>query len=183
MIKKIIKRILFPDGNRQKIYSGPAAGMYVKFNTNHRMQHLLGLYEREIYPYMKRALPKAHTLIDVGANDGYYVLAFLKTDKKVIACEPGPIVNELIANAELNNFKEGRDFEMETRLVGSTAEPGFISIAEMVKNVERPCFILVDIDGGETDLLHSCGSEFEHEGISWLVETNSAELEKECISF
>ena len=183
MIKKLIKKILFADTNKQKIVSGPAKGMLVKYNTSNRLQHLLGLYEREIYPYLKKAIKKANVLIDIGANDGYYVLAFLKAGKPVIACEPGPIVDELIANTNLNGFAMEKDYKMETRLVGSSGDTNFVSIDSLTKGTERPCFILVDIDGGERDLLTSCGESFDHSAMTWLVETHSPELEEQCISF
>ena len=183
MIKKLVKYFFFPDEKKQRIFSGPAKGMYVKYNRDHRLQHLSGLYEREIYYYLKKGMHNAEVLIDIGANDGYYVMAFLRTGKKVIACEPGSIVNELIVNAVLNGFEAGENYILETRLIGNTLSPEFISISDLTEGITRPCFILVDIDGGERDLLDSCGSAFQHKGMKWLVETHSKELENECLAF
>ena len=108
-MKKFIKHLFFSENKKQKILSGPSKGMFVKYDIGHRSQHLFGLYEREIYPYLKKAIGRSDVLVDIGANDGYYVLAFLKSGKKVIACEPADIIKQLIDNTNLNNFTEPRD--------------------------------------------------------------------------
>ena len=182
-MKKYFKHLLFPDLNKQKILSGPARGMFVKYDVNHRSQHLLGLYEREIYPYLKKGIQKSTVLIDIGANDGYYVLAFLKSGKKVIACEPGQISDELIYNSNLNGFYESQNFIIEKRMIGSTISTEFVSGELLVKKVQESTFFLVDIDGGEYDLLGSCGKDFDHSASAWLIETHSKELEDLCSDF
>lgn len=182
-MKEHFKKIFFPDLNKQKIFSGPAKGMFVKYNINHRSQHLLGLYEREIYPYLKKGIQKSSVLIDIGANDGYYVLAFLKSGKKVIACEPSSILNELIYNSNLNGFYEPKDFLVEKRMIGPMNSIDFISAELLVKNIQDKIFFLVDIDGGEFDLLVSTGNEFDHSSSTWLIETHSKELEDQCCDF
>ncbi len=182
-MKEHFKKIFFPDLNKQKILSGPAKGMFVKYNINHRSQHLLGLYEREIYPYLKKGIQKSSVLIDIGANDGYYVLAFLKSGKKVIACEPSSILNELIYNSNLNGFYEPKDFLVEKRMIGPMNSIDFISAELLVKNIQDKIFFLVDIDGGEFDLLVSTGNEFDHSSSTWLIETHSKELEDQCCDF
>lgn len=175
--------MLFAHKDRQRILSGPAKGMFINYDLNHRLQHLLGLYEREIYPYLRKGVKKSNVLIDIGANDGYYVLAFLKSGKKVIACEPGDISTQIISNAALNNYRESENFIIEKRLIGPGEQPGFLGMDTMLKNMQPPFFILVDIDGGESDLLDSCGDDFNYKGASWLVETHSKELEDKCIDF
>ncbi len=182
-MKKFLKYLFFPDKEKQKILSGPSKGMYVKYDVNHRFQHLLGIYEREIYPWLKKGMQRAEVLIDIGANDGYYILGFLKTGKKVIACEPGSIVDELLHNAGMNGYDKSDKFIVERRLVGSQVSPGFVSIEDLVKNFTSPLFFLVDIDGGEFDLLGSCGSNFDHRSASWLIETHTQELENNCITY
>ncbi|SJZ98944.1 hypothetical protein [Sediminibacterium ginsengisoli] len=182
MVKNILKKLLFSGSDAQTIRFGPAKGMQIKYDVTHRSQHLLGLYEREIYPFLEKGMSKAETLIDVGANDGYYLLAFLKTGKQVIACEPGPIVTELVANAALNGYTEEQDYKVETRLVGNPMKQGFVGVEELTSGSRPPYFLLVDIDGGEADLLRSCGDNFAYHNATWLIETHSKELEDECIA-
>ncbi|MFT3908090.1 MAG: hypothetical protein QM737_01585 [Ferruginibacter sp.] len=180
-MKRFLKNLFFPDRNKQRILSGPSKGMFVKYDINHRSQHLLGLYEREIYAYLAKGIKKSDVLVDVGANDGYYVLAFLRSGKKVIACEPGPIITELVENAGLNNYTESKDFIIERRLVGSGGAPDFVSVEKLVQAYSGNKFFLVDIDGGEFDLLNSCGNNYDHKHSTWLVETHSKELEDNCV--
>lgn len=180
-IKNVLKRILFSEGDVQTIKSGPSKGMKTHFNTGTRSHHLLGLYEREIHTWLLKGMEKAATLIDIGANQGYFVLSFLKTDKKVIACEPGDVSSELISNAALNGFALNKNFVLEKRLVGS--EPGYVSIEELIKDSTAPFFFLVDIDGGEYDLLQTCGSGFHHSQATWLFETHSTGLEAQCVQY
>ena len=182
MIKKLIQKIFFANPEKQKILFGPSSGMYVKYDMNHRLQHLVGLYEREIYPYLFKGMKKADVLVDVGANDGYYVMAFLKTGKKVIACEAGDIHTEIIKNALLNNYDLGINFEMETRLIGSFENYPCVSPSVFVDE-NKKYFFLVDIDGGEFNLLQSCSNEFPYGNVTWLFETHSLELEVNCSNF
>lgn len=181
MIKTLIKRILFSKGDIQTIKSGPSAGLKTHFNVDTRSHHLLGLYEREIHGWLNKGIRKAATLVDIGANQGYFVLAFLRTGKKVIACEPGDVSGELISNAALNGFTVNKDFVLEKRLVGS--EPDYVSIEELIKGSPAPFFFLVDIDGGEYDLLQTCGPGFDHSQATWLFETHSTELEAQCVQY
>lgn len=182
-MKRFLKHLFFPDLNKQKILSGPAKGMFVKYDTNHRSQHLFGLYEREIYPYLKKGIQKSDVLIDIGANDGYYVLAFLKSGKQVIACEPSTISVELNFNANLNGFYESKDFIVEKRMIGSAISKEYLTVESLVNNVKGHVFFLVDIDGGENDLLDSCGKDFDHSAATWLIETHSKELEDRCCDY
>lgn len=181
MIKKIIIKLLFNNPIKQKILFGVASGMYVKYNPNNRLQHLLGLYEREIYPYLKKGIKKSDILVDVGANDGYFVLSFLKTGKKVIACEPGNIVIDLLENCSINRFNVNEHFSLITKFIGANNTVNSVKINEVAQN--ESIFYLVDIDGGEFELLYSTDSDFEHSNKTWLIETHSIELENSCMSF
>jgi len=181
-IKQLIKNRFLPSAV-QTIFSGPSKGMKIRYDINNRFQHLLGFYEREIYKYLQKGFAKAKTLIDVGANDGYYVLAMLKTGKKVIACEPGIANEEIVSNASLNGFELNKHYQLITQLIGNGNTNDFVSMKTLLATAERPVFILVDIDGAEFDLLQSCGEELDYKNIIWLFETHSPELEKQCIDF
>lgn len=156
--------------------------MKTNFKIAIRSHHLLGLYEREIHAWLTKGMKKAATLIDIGANQGYFVLAFLKTGKKVIACEPGDVSIEIVQNATLNGFTENKDYVLEKRLVGP-AQPGYVTFEELIKDSPAPYFFLVDIDGGEYDLLQACSPYFDHSQASWLFETHSPELETQCAQY
>jgi hypothetical protein len=181
-MKNLVKYLFFPNKEKQKILSGPSKGMYVKYDINNRFQHLLGLYEREIYSWLIKGMKRSDILIDIGANDGYYVLAFLKTGKKVIACEPATVVEQLKQNAQLNGYHESSGFKVERKLIGNQ-DIGGLPVIELIRPYNGNYFFLVDIDGGEYELLNSCGINFPYTSARWLIETHSAELEKNCIDF
>ncbi len=147
-----------------------------------QLQRYWGLDEREVIAAFRRFIPVCRSLVDVGANDGYYTMAFLRTTaERVIACEPGAAMKQLLANAQANGFAPGARFTVERRFAG--AGDGCVSIAALVKDLPRPIFLKVDIEGGEVDLLRSaegCGCLGD---LRWLIETHSKELEEQCLAW
>ncbi len=181
MIKKLIKKFIFPGAGPYKVLLGPSKGMLINYDINNRFLHLTGFYEREIYRFLLKGMKKANLLIDVGANDGYYVLAFLKSGKRVIACEPGNSSEEIIKNAALNNFYVSDNFILEKKLVGEgNSFENFVSIPNLISSQKKPFFFLVDIDGGELELLNTTKFDFDFKDTYWLIETHSKMLENEC---
>lgn len=175
-MKRVVARILFGEKLVKRVLFGLASGMKVMYDPKNRTQHLLGIYEWEIQPYIKKGIRFADVLIDIGANDGYYGLAFAKHKKKrIILCEPGPIVSSLRENMELNGLKEGLDFEVIEKPVSQTDTEHEISLNSIIKN-EKSVFVLIDVDGGEVEILS--GFHFNvSTTITWVIETHSQELE------
>ena len=177
MMKKFIKQLFFSSQRPNKILSGVSSGMITNYNPQDRTLHLLGLYEREIYPYLKRSMARAETLVDIGANDGYYGLAFVKhVGKEVILCEPGDEKENLKKNLKLNGFGEGKDYTLVDKFVSNRTGATEISLNELLKNRQK-IFILMDVDGGEQDIVehYTFSSAVK---IDWLIETHSLELEQ-----
>lgn len=181
-IKSLIKFLFFRTPP-YRILFGPSKGMYVNYGMSGRLQHLTGLYEKEIHAFIKRGILRSDYLINVGANDGYYVLAFLKSGKPCLACEPGVAAKDIAINAALNGYYPCDGFQLEKRLIGNDAGFDYVGVAELTKNIHQAKFFLVDIDGGEIELLKSCGEEFNHGNCFWLIETHSKILEDQCISY
>jgi hypothetical protein len=176
-MKKFLKEIFFSSQGPNKILSGVSAGMIANYNPQDRTLHLLGLYEREIYPYLIKSMSKADTLVDIGANDGYYGLAFAKhIGKEVILCEPGDEKENLRTNLKLNGFDEGKDYTLVTKFVSNCTSDTEISLNELLKDKQK-IFILMDVDGGEQNIVehYTFSSTVK---IDWLIETHSLELEE-----
>ena len=182
-MKQAIKRLLVPEGRQlRRLRGGISKGMLMELDLSHQSQRYWGLDERELVAAFRRLIPGSRSLIDVGANDGYYTMAFLQSEAaRVIACEPGPAMEQLLANARANGFETGERFIAEHRFVGQGA--GAVSIAELVKGLPRPIFLKVDIDGGEGELLESAEGCDCLSDLRWLIETHSTELEEQCISW
>jgi hypothetical protein len=180
-MKQAIKRLLVPNGRHlRRLRGGLAKGMLMELDLANQSQRYWGLDERELVTAFRRFIPACQSLIDVGANDGYYTMAFLQSKAaRVVACEPGPPMEQLLANAHANGFEPGERFTAERRFVGSGE--GCVSIAELVRDLPRPVFLKVDIDGGEVDLLQSAEGCDALSDLRWLIETHSKELEAGCI--
>jgi hypothetical protein len=182
-MKQEIKRLLFPQGRHfRKLRGGIAKGMLMELDLAHQSQRYFGIDERELLATLRRLINQASSLVDVGANDGFYTMAFLRSKAtRVVACEPGPVAEQLLVNAKVNGYEPGERFTVERRCVGPHA--GEVSLVELVKELPRPAFLKVDIDGGEFDLLRSAETCESLNTLSWLIETHSAELERQCIAW
>jgi len=115
----------------------------------------------------------------VGANDGYYTMAFLRSAaERVVACEPGPTMEQLLANAAANGYAMGARFTVERRFVGRSE--GSVTIGALLAGLPRPVLVKVDIDGGEFELLRSAEGPASLEQVRWIIETHSLDLEVQC---
>lgn len=181
-MKTLIKQLLLPKGgNLRRLQGGLPKGMLMDIDLANRLQHYLGLYERELLTPLTRLISSSRSCVDVGANDGYYTLAFLRSAaERVVACEPGP-VTPLLANAQANGFYPDGRFTIERRLIG--LGEGELSISELIKGLPHPILLKVDIEGGEFDCLRSAEAFPLLAELSWVIETHSKELEERCIEW
>ena len=152
----------------------------MELDLRSQSQRYWGFDEREILAPIQRLGLACKSLVDVGANDGYYTMSFLRSQaERVVACEPSPVVNLLLRNAAANGYQMDQRFSVISKPIGRG--PGCLSVTELVSNLPRPIFLKVDIDGGEYDLLTSAeGCTFISE-TRWLIETHSPELEEQCV--
>lgn len=180
---KVLKRLLLPKGHHLiRLRGGVGRGLLMSLDLSFQLQRLVGLDEREVMAEVRRLSRSCSTLIDVGANDGYYTLAFLGSQaRKVVACEPGPIVSLLLANAAANGFVPGERLYIEQRMIGGM--PGEVAVTELIDGLPGPIFLKVDIDGGELELLQSAALSSRLGELSWLIETHSADLETNCLQW
>ena len=180
-MKQFLKKLIVPEGRQlRRIRGGVAKGMLMELDLRSQSQRYWGFDEREILAPIQRLGLACKSLVDVGANDGYYTMSFLRSQaERVVACEPSPVVNLLLRNASSNGYQMDQRFSVISEPIGRG--PGCLSITELVSNLPRPIFLKVDIDGGEYDLLTSAeGCTFISE-TRWLIETHSPELEDQCV--
>ena len=182
-MKQTLKRLIFKQGRHlRRLRGGLAKGMLMELDLAHQSQRYWGFDERELLNTFRRLIPACRSLIDVGANDGYYTLAFLKSSaQRVIACEPSPAKEQLLANVRANGYDTDARFHLEHRLVG--LDEGYVSVTELVRDLPAPILLKVDIDGGETKLLKSAEDSERLMDLRWLIETHSKELEADCIGW
>jgi hypothetical protein len=181
-VKALIKRLLPQGCKLRRLRAGISCGLLMSINLQTQFQRYLGLDEREIAPAVRKLSASSRTLVDVGANDGYYTVAFLASSAdRVIACEPSPANDQLLANAMANGHQLSSRFQLERRLMGNCV--GEATLADILDDNPRPVFIKVDIDGGELSVLQSIEPYPYLDEVSWVVETHSVELEQACIAW
>ena len=182
-MKQLLKKLLFPGPPAlRRIPLGLARGLTMRLNMQNQLQRFLGLDERELAPHVRRGLARARSAVDVGANDGYYTLIFLQSPvARVVACEPGEVVEQLKQNAAANGHTVGPRLQIERRLIGG--QPGQLSLRELVNALPKPVFIKMDIDEGEVDALASAAGLADLQETFWLVETHSIALERDCLQW
>ena len=91
LIIRKFKSLLIQPGIRPiKIKLGLAKGIVMEIDPAHHTQDIYGLYEQEIAKVVRKYALEANTIVDVGANSGYYTVAasVLNPQAKIIACEP-----------------------------------------------------------------------------------------------
>jgi len=182
-LKRRLKKLVLPDSPHvHRIRFGLARGSLMQLNLQSQLQRLLGLDEREIAASVRRGLARARSAVDVGANDGYYTLVFLRSNaERVVACEPGPVAEDLLRNISINHYPcEGR-FDLERRLIGT--RPNELSLGRLLADLPRPVLVKIDIDGGEVDALASAEALDDLESTFWVVETHSVALERDCAAW
>jgi hypothetical protein len=158
---------------------GLAGGMLMELDLRSQSQRYWGFDEREILGPIRELATGCRTLVDVGANDGYYTMAFLKTPvERVVACEPGPVVDRLLSNAAANGYHLNDRFTIVSKPIGLGA--GCLTITELLEDLPRPIMLKVDIEGAEYDLLRSAEDCRFISETRWLIETHAAELETRC---
>ena len=73
-------------------------------DMQHHLQRYLGLYEREIQSAYLKYAPHCKSFVDIGANDGFYTIVFLRSEaERIVACEPSSEIEKLL-NARTKYF-------------------------------------------------------------------------------
>lgn len=90
-----LKRMLFPpQPSLVRILRGPFRGAIIRAELRHSLRKMFGLYERELNAWIEAVLPHVNTVLDVGANDGYFTFgcaaAFRRLGKsaEIVSFEP-----------------------------------------------------------------------------------------------
>lgn len=152
-------------------------------DLRHDVQRRLGLYEREISYIFQHYAQRINTAIDVGAGDGYYTLYFLAhtSARHVFAFEPSQQAQERIqSNLRANDLGQDTRLFLSSQSVSRNSDPGRTTLQSFSQVIETPCFIKIDVEGAEADILAGAGRVLELPGVVWVIETHSRLLEQEC---
>jgi hypothetical protein len=149
--------------------------MHIDFADHSRMY--AGIYELELDRHLRRILKPGMTSFDVGAQHGYDSLIVAKRTRAPVAafeCDPVCLAGmrrSFAMNPDLAPLIRpvramvGFDLSLDDWAYGD----GFV-----------PDFIKLDIEGGELVALQSAGRILGERHPDLIVETHSAELERQC---
>lgn len=169
----------------RKIVAGPFRGIVMNLSLRTQSQVYLGLFERETYNWIRLFSKGIQTAIDVGAAYGEYTFYFaLKTSaKRIYAFEPDKnCLPALEDGLGLNGRGEdAARVVVCTAFVGDAEVGNTVTLDSLANLIEPPCFIKVDVDGGEEAVLRGAKRLIALQGIRWLIETHSRVLEDTCI--
>jgi hypothetical protein len=178
-----LKRLVLAGGrNTRVIKSGAFKGIVMEIDFAHQTSLFLGLHEREIQGWLTSRSQQYSAAIDIGAAEGEYTLFFLKKTRaqRVWAFEPQSECRSLLLqNLLLNGVEADTRLILSTKFVGSGGD-GQITLDSLASELARPCFIKVDVDGGEVDVLRGATQLLAKGRVDWLIETHSRDLEYEC---
>jgi hypothetical protein len=186
-VLRYLKTALLPTGRRPvTILTGPFKGIRMELDLQNESQIYAGLYEREVFSSIGRLSKDVRTVVDIGAAQGEYTFySLMKTNaERVISFEPEPsMIARLGHNLKLNALDRNPRLEMCTKYVGSVDGDNTIGVEQLSSWIQPPCFIKMDIEGGEAEVLRACAERLlQGPGLRWLIETHSDALRKDCES-
>lgn len=158
----------------------------MEIDPAHHTQDIYGLYEQEIGSIVRQYALEANTIVDVGANNGYYTvtLSVLNPQAKIFACEPdSDLKPKCLTNLKLNQLKFDERIQWVSQSIGLKQSDNFITLDQLLLEAKEPIFIKMDIDGGELEALESCTKILDSKTCLLVVETHSKKLEEDCISY
>jgi hypothetical protein len=174
-MKNIIKSIL-PDREMPlPILTGPFRGASVHLNPRHAFRKILGIYEHELNGWLAAILPKVNTVIDIGANDGYFALgcaaAFRRLKKRgeVLAYEPEPKAFEKLRLGAQKQQDSQIQISLHKYFVGAKVSSEMTTLNEIARQrsdckLPENTLVKMDVEGDEIDVIE--------EAATWLTPTN-----------
>lgn len=180
-----IKRWIVPPGRApRRIRAGPFRGLTMELDLTSQTQIYLGLFEKEIHPWLEQFSNSIRTAIDIGAGYGEYTLYFLaKTPaRKIPAFEPSAESRlDTRSNLKLNGLGQDGRLQISEKFVGSANGPNGCTLDSLAPEILAPCLIKIDVDGGEVDILKGAAQFLRKEDLRWIIETHALQMEEECI--
>lgn len=182
-----VKAAIVPsESGPHTIKAGAFRGITMEMDLQHKTQVLLGLFEKEIQPWLTRFSEDVKTAIDIGADQGEYTIYFLrrKSCKTVLSFEPETTGWPLLkSNLALNDLRNDPRLSLSSKFVGDRDDDRMCTLDSITNSTAGPYVVKLDVDGGETSVLRGA-RQFLASGVPsrWIIETHSKELEDECVA-
>jgi len=187
-LKSTVKRIfLGRSGERPRhVRTGLVKGRRFIIDVANKSMRLVGMDEREIAGWTRKASEGARTAVDVGANDGWYALYFAShpTIRKVYGFEPDSgLIDRARENLSFNGGECVSRTVLTRKFVGNADDEQWCRIDTILAGAEYPIVFKIDVDGGEMDVLRGAKATLSGGRCALVIETHSQELERDCLAF
>jgi len=180
-----VKQKLVPAGvSPRVIQSGPFRGLKMELDLRGQTQVYLGLFEREVHPWVTELSRGIHTAIDIGSAQGEYLLYFLKRTPavQVLGFEPDescwPALRRNLAH---NGLADDPRLALSNQFISPNDEARNVSLDSLVPRISGPCLVKLDVDGQEANILAGANKFLAQTQASFIVETHSEELEHDVL--
>jgi SAM-dependent methyltransferase len=128
------------------VQAGPFTGMkYTRsaLLSRHATPALLGVYERQLYPFLEAAAGRCDLVVDIGSAEGYFAVGLARLGKRVVTFDINPHERKICQEMSKAN-------QVSDRItIESWCSPS--GLAGLVKGQQR-ALIISDIEGGELEL-------------------------------
>ncbi|MBY0506161.1 MAG: FkbM family methyltransferase [Bryobacteraceae bacterium] len=180
-----VKQRLVPAGIAPRvIHAGPFRGLKMDLDLRNQTQVYLGLFEREVHPWVTELSRGIHTAIDIGSAQGEYLLYFLKRTPavQVLGFEPDetcwPALRRNLAHNALTGDPR---LSLSNQFIGAQDGPRHVSLNSLVSRISGPCLVKLDVDGQEANILAGASQFLAQSQARLIVETHSEQLERDVI--
>ena len=166
----IVKRLLPDRPTPMTVWRGPFRGARIVANPRASLRKVCGIYEHELNGWLSAALPRAHRLIDVGANDGYFsfgaaaALRRAGRSAEIICFEPDPRHLEELRRAIDIQRAPGPAMTLIDAMVGDCEGAGTTTLDHLAVADRDNTLIKIDVEGAEIAVI--AGAQ------SWLRPSN-----------
>jgi predicted RNA methylase len=184
-LRALVKSLFVPAGKHPRtVMSGPLRGLTLSLNLQEgEIQMLLGFYEAELHAWIKSLTQDIRTFVDVGAAHGMLTLyALARTEAStVLAFEPDePARSELHRNFRLNN-RSVEEILLSDDFVGARSDDRTSTLDSYASHVDEPCFVKLDVEGAEANVLHGATDLLAATDVRWIIETHGESVESTCL--
>ena len=167
MLVSALKRLIPNRSMSIRILFGPFRGATICMNPRDNLRKIFGLYEHELNDWLTCVLQRVDTVLDVGANDGYFTFgcaaAFrrLQRSGKVLAFEPQADHCRQLEASLRSQPDNCVNIAIEQTLVGKTIASGITTLddaaernfPEQAPDRPRRALVKIDVEGAEVDVI------------------------------